>query len=184
MRVIPCFQPRLGPKPFTPPKFNESGDLLERTGGLTLDNEQPTSQPNANANMADTTSLPDIVNTNTANGNSNGVNGNEKIPSPEPLSQPDHENNDEVCNYSWLSCLLYVIFCFIHACNTKIDFSGFSLLVCCRTNDLVLFIEKLVFILFHLTFMSHRRTVPSSHLPLTMPMMVEATSAEVASGRA
>uniref|UniRef100_A0A0A9Y0H5 Coronin n=1 Tax=Lygus hesperus TaxID=30085 RepID=A0A0A9Y0H5_LYGHE len=79
-------KPRLGPKPFTPPKFNESGDLSDRTG-TTLDNDLPASTP---------ATLPDVVNTNAANLNANGangVNGNEKIPSPEP--QPDHENNDE-----------------------------------------------------------------------------------------
>uniref|UniRef100_A0A146LYG7 Coronin n=2 Tax=Lygus hesperus TaxID=30085 RepID=A0A146LYG7_LYGHE len=80
------YKPRLGPKPFTPPKFNESGDLSDRTG-TTLDNDLPASTP---------ATLPDVVNTNAANLNANGangVNGNEKIPSPEP--QPDHENNDE-----------------------------------------------------------------------------------------
>lgn len=73
-------KPRLGPKPFTPPKF-ESGDSVERN--IILDNDPPT--PNAPTIM--TTSLPDFINS-----NSNSVNGNEKN-SPEP--QPDQENNDE-----------------------------------------------------------------------------------------
>lgn len=73
-------KPRLGPKPFTPPKF-ESGDSVERN--IILDNDPPT--PNAPTIM--TASLPDFINS-----NSNSVNGNEKN-SPEP--QPDQENNDE-----------------------------------------------------------------------------------------
>ncbi|BET03466.1 Domain of unknown function (DUF1900) [Nesidiocoris tenuis] len=90
------YKPRLGPKPFTPPKFNETGDLLDRTSSLALDNEP---QPNANvtnvthANVTNTNVTLPEVNT-TANVNANGVNGNEKIPSPDqPV--PDHENNDE-----------------------------------------------------------------------------------------
>ncbi|CAB0000911.1 unnamed protein product [Nesidiocoris tenuis] len=90
------YKPRLGPKPFTPPKFNETGDLLDRTSSLALDNEP---QPNANvtnvthANVTNTNVTLPEVNT-TANVNANGVNGNEKIPSPDqPI--PDHENNDE-----------------------------------------------------------------------------------------
>ncbi|XP_014280397.1 coronin-7 isoform X2 [Halyomorpha halys] len=73
-------KPRLGPKPFTPPKF-ESGDSVERN--IILDNDPPAT----NAANIMTTSLPDFINS-----NSNSVNGNEKT---SPESQPDQENNDE-----------------------------------------------------------------------------------------
>ncbi|CAH1390008.1 unnamed protein product [Nezara viridula] len=73
-------KPRLGPKPFTPPKF-ESGDSVERS--IILDNDPPAT----NASNIMTTSLPDFINS-----NSNSVNGNEKN---SPESQPDQENNDE-----------------------------------------------------------------------------------------
>ncbi|XP_014248589.1 coronin-7 isoform X2 [Cimex lectularius] len=69
-------KPRLGPKPFTPPKFNESDDVTEKVGQMALDNDTNVS------------TLPDVVNT-----NANGVNGNgEKCLE----TQPDpNENNDE-----------------------------------------------------------------------------------------
>lgn len=70
-------KPRLGPKPFTPPKF-DSGDAADNRS-IVLDNDI---SPNIM-----TTSLPDYINS-----NSNSVNGNEKS-SPEP--QLDNENNDE-----------------------------------------------------------------------------------------
>ncbi|XP_024085650.1 coronin-7 isoform X1 [Cimex lectularius] len=70
------YKPRLGPKPFTPPKFNESDDVTEKVGQMALDNDTNVS------------TLPDVVNT-----NANGVNGNgEKCLE----TQPDpNENNDE-----------------------------------------------------------------------------------------
>uniref|UniRef100_T1I6B9 Coronin n=1 Tax=Rhodnius prolixus TaxID=13249 RepID=T1I6B9_RHOPR len=77
------YKPRLGPKPFTPPKFNESG------GGVT-DNDASILHINASSTLTstvNTTTLPaplrDIVN------------GNDKS-SPE-LVQPDHnDNNDQI----------------------------------------------------------------------------------------
>ncbi|XP_073998500.1 coronin isoform X2 [Rhodnius prolixus] len=81
-------KPRLGPKPFTPPKFNESGG--GGTGSEVTDNDASILHINASSTLTstvNTTTLPaplrDIVN------------GNDKS-SPE-LVQPDHnDNNDQI----------------------------------------------------------------------------------------
>lgn len=80
---INLFQPRLGPKPFTPPKFDS--DTAESRNTV-LDND-------VSSNIM-TTSLPDYINSNNTNPHTNG---NDKT-SPEP--QTDHENNDEVSKIS------------------------------------------------------------------------------------
>uniref|UniRef100_A0A224X661 Coronin n=1 Tax=Panstrongylus lignarius TaxID=156445 RepID=A0A224X661_9HEMI len=79
-------KPRLGPKPFTPPKFNESGG--GSAGSEVTDNDASLLHLNTSCSLASTVNasivqapLPDIVN------------GNDKS-SPEHI-QPDHNDNND-----------------------------------------------------------------------------------------
>ncbi|KAL1116265.1 hypothetical protein AAG570_005760 [Ranatra chinensis] len=70
------YKPRLGPKPFTPPKLSEASEALDRTCQMS-NKPEPAVPP-----VEPAPSLPDIVNTST-------MNGNEKE-SPEPVMENEN----------------------------------------------------------------------------------------------